>query len=313
MVQDGWGREKITEVALEVISEFAGTPITVRQLYYQLVTRGMPNGQRYYKRVVGAMEKARWNRSVDFDAFVDRDRAPVGRTDWEETDVDEQITKGRQQIRAWMENYSKNRWENQDKYVEVWIEKKALQGVFEGPCYELDVGLFACKGYPSLTALYEAACRFHGPDREGKEIVILYFGDHDPSGDDIPRSLEVNLDRMGMTITLERVALTKEQVIEYSLPPAPTKATDSRSAYWDGLGQVELDALNPRTLEQMANKAIHEHFDADAYEELLEQQETEREEYRASLRDYVNSLYEDDDDDEDEDDDYDDEEDDLDE
>jgi hypothetical protein len=295
---DGWDRTKITAVTMEVIEEFAGTPITVRQLYYQLVTRGLPNGQRYYKRVVGAMEKARWSGVVAFDAFVDRDRAPVGSTQYEETDVDLKIEDGKRTIEFWMTHYRKNTWENQETFVEVWIEKKALQGVFEGPCRQMGVGLFACKGYPSLTALYEAHERFDGAIMENKEIVILYFGDHDPSGDDIPRSLVVNIERMGTSIRLIRCALTKEQVVEYGLPPAPTKQTDSRAAFWDGLGQVELDALNPKILETMAHDEIKGHFDMDAYRALKAQEKEERRQYRRELQTYVNELAEEDDDDE---------------
>ena len=59
-----------------------------------------------------------------------------------------------------MNAYRLNRWSNQENYVEVWIEKKALQGVFETPCRRADVGLAPCKGYPSLTFLNDAKDRF---------------------------------------------------------------------------------------------------------------------------------------------------------
>jgi len=89
-----------------------------------------------------------------------------------------------------MEFYAKNRWENQDYYIEVWIEKKALQGVFERPCRNNAVALFACKGYPSLTSVKEASYRIRSVSQEP---IILYFGDYDPTGEDIPRSISDNL------------------------------------------------------------------------------------------------------------------------
>lgn len=82
------------------------------------------------------------------------------------------------------------------------------------------------------------------------------------------------------------------RVIDWNLPPAPTKTGDSRSANWDGLGQVELDAVTPEKLIELCEDAISEFFDEDLYSELLEQQSEEREEYRTALRNFVNNLRE---------------------
>lgn len=298
MADDGFGRQWIIEKAKEVLESYGGQ-VTVRQLHYRLVAIGMPNTQQHYKRVASAMTVARWDGEVEFEDFLDREREVYGETKAEPTDVDEKIDEAKRQVRAWMNNYSKNKWENQPKYVEVWIEKKALQGVFEKPCLFKRVALFACKGYPSLTALSEARDRFIEAEDRGQEPVIIYFGDHDPSGDDIPRSIQENLSRMGVEVEVERVALTKEQVQEWGLPPAPTKQTDSRAAGWDGLGQVELDAVEPETLKDMVKKAINSHFDTEYYNDLNVQAIEETDKYRDALKDYVENMTFDDDEDDD--------------
>lgn len=59
----------------------------------------------------------------------------------------------------------------------------------------------------------------------------------------------------------------EQQVIEWGLPPAPAKETDSRTANWDGLGQVELDAVKP--------------------EKLIATEAEERELFQAELKRYV--------------------------
>ena len=71
---------------------------------------------------------------------------------------------------------------------------------------------------------------------------------------------------------------------------APAKLTDTRTANWDGIGQVELDAVKPEQLTKMAEDAIESVFDRDLYEELLEQTATERVQYRAELKEFVNNL-----------------------
>lgn len=117
--------------------------------------------------------------------------------------------------------------------------------------------------------------------------IILYFGDYDPSGEDIPRSIEDNLAKLGVFVEVRRIALLHNQVIEWDLPPAPAKSTDSRSANWDGLGQVELDAVEPKRLQELCTDAIESVFHEHLHAELLEKEEEEGEKYRADLKAYV--------------------------
>ena len=122
-------------------------------------------------------------------------------------------------------------------------------------------------------------------------LVYIYFGDYDPSGEDIPRALQENLENLGVeSLIVKRVCLNEDQVIAWGLPPAPTKVTDSRSVHWDGLGQVELDAVRPEKLMELLEKAIAEIFDDELYGELMAEERDEREQYREELKEYVASL-----------------------
>lgn len=289
--QDEFSRKWITDNSIEIISHYEKGELTIRGLHYQLVSIGMTNSMRHYKRVVSAMIEARWNGLVGFDAFSDHDRAMIGCTDYEVTDLDDSIEQGKEQIRAWMNGYSKNRWENQPYYPEVFIEKKALQGVFSRVCSRNDIALGACKGYPSLTFLNEATQRFKQAEDGGKIPVILYFGDYDPSGEDIPRAIKENIVNLGCeSIEVRRIALMHEQVVEWRLPHAPAKEGDSRTANWTGLGQVELDAVKPEKLQRLCQDAINEVFDDSLYDKLNETEAEERVVYQNELKEYVSSL-----------------------
>lgn len=286
--KDEFTRDWIIENSIDVLSQYENGILTIRALHYQLVSRGMTNTLQHYKRVVAAMEVARWDGRVDFEAFSDRDRAMVGTTKAEATDLEEKQAEAKQQVRAWMRSYRKNRWENQPYYPEILIEKKALEGVFARPCAKWDVAVGACKGYPSLTFLYELSERMRDAKAEGKQPIILYFGDYDPSGEDIPRSIGENLDKFGVYgVEIRRIALMEHQVVEWKLPPVPAKETDSRTANWDGLGQVELDAVKPEKLIAMLDDALGEIFDNDLYDELNQAEEEERELFQTELRRYV--------------------------
>lgn len=188
-----------------------------------------------------------------------------------------------------MQSYYLNKWENQPFYPEVLIEKKALEGVFYKTCKDLRIALGACKGYPSLTFLHDASIRIKLAEERGKQPIIIYFGDYDPSGEDIPRALLENLRKFGCeTVEIDRVCLTEQQVIEWDLPPAPTKVTDSRSVHWDGLGQVELDAVKPEKLIELLRMKVSEITDDEAKEELETRESVERETFRSEMKRYVN-------------------------
>ncbi len=290
----GFTRQWITENSIEILKSYSDA-ITLRQLYYRLVALGMVNDVNHYKKVIAAMGDARWKGDVDFEAFIDRDRSMYGETEAEAKLLEDEIDRGKEQIKTWMEAYYLNRWENQPEYIEIWIEKKALQGVFERPCLRHCVGLAPCKGYPSLTFLHEAADRFknamdHNAMDHDQLPFILYFGDYDPSGMDIPRAIEENLTRMGAPIEVRRIALTQDQITRMGLPSVPAKLTDTRTKNWKGVGVVELDAVEPNTLVEMVESIIKEHFDTDLYNELKEKEASEREKYQKALKKFVGEL-----------------------
>lgn len=287
--KDQFTRKWIIKNSLEEIQNYRKGALTIRALHYRMVARGMTNTIQHYKRVVSAMIVARWDNLVDFDTFSDFERETLGKTDYLETSVESETEEAKSTIEFWMDYYRKNRWENQDTYIEVWIEKKALIGIFQPICDRYNVSLSPCKGYPSLTFLNDAANRFREAQRT-HNIKILYFGDYDPSGEDIPRSLKENLSKMGVDVEVDRRLLLKEDVIAMNLPAAPTKLTDSRSANWDGLGQVELDAVEANELQKIIKDAILEHRDQDKYDQLIADEEIETEEYKNILKEFIKTL-----------------------
>lgn len=282
------GKDWIMTESLRVLETYGSDQITLRQLYYRLVSVGLKNCLQSYKRVVAVLGEARKEGLVPYEAFEDRDRAIVGQTESEVKVLSDEIETAKRQIQLWLTNYRLNKWSNQPYYVEVWIEKKALQGVLQELTWTDKIGLFACKGYPSLSALSEASQRFIEARDQGHKPVIVYLGDYDPTGEDIPRSIEASMtDLFGVEVIVNRIALTEAQVREYNLPPAPVKDTDSRSASWTGLGQVELDALEPSLLKSMTKEAVRGYFDKELYKELQAKETEEREAYQTALKEYV--------------------------
>src|SRR5215467_12262940 len=90
-------------------------------------------------------------------------------------------------------SFAVDKWAEQPRRVEVWIEKDTFVGVFEPVCEELDVPLFSCRGYTSQSEVWGAAQRLERYLMAGQEVVILHFGDHDPSRLDMTRDIRERL------------------------------------------------------------------------------------------------------------------------
>src|SRR5512139_1588276 len=143
----------IIEKANEIIAEYArlGFDLTLRQLYYQFVSRALiPNKDTEYKRLGSIINDARLAGLIDWDAITDRTRNLRSLSHWDDPgDI----------IYSAARSYHINRWEDQEYRVEVWIEKDALVGVIEGVCTDLDIPYFSCRGYTSQSEMWAAAQR----------------------------------------------------------------------------------------------------------------------------------------------------------
>lgn len=262
---------KLIDTANTIIADYdaEGFNLTLRQLYYQFVSRAViPNTEKSYKNLGSVINDGRLAGLIDWSAIEDRTRNLKGNSHW-----DSPAEIARTVVRA----FYKDHWANQDHRIEVWVEKEALAGVAEAACRPLDVPYFCCKGYTSQSEMYVAAKRLIRCDNEGKTAVIIHLGDHDPSGIDMSRDIQDRLSMFteGQEIIFKRIALNMDQIEQYAPPPNPAKMTDSRFAsYMSEYGDEswELDALEPKLLVKLITDTVEEYKDIDAWEEVEEEQ-----------------------------------------
>jgi hypothetical protein len=246
--------------------EAQGYELTLRQLYYQFVARGLiPNTMRDYKRLGGAVNDGRLAGMIDWDHIVDRTRNMVRASTWSNpADI----------IRSAAYSYTENWWTDQEEYVEVWVEKEALAGVVQRPAERYQVPWFCCRGYVSQSEMWSAAQRLIRKDKAHRCTII-----HDPSGIDMSRDIRDRLWTFGAQVEVHRIALNMDQVEQYSPPPNPAKLTDSRATDYveiHGYESWELDALDPATLDALISDEIESHLDLAAFEDAKAHQEAQR-------------------------------------
>ena len=271
----GATRLAVIEQANQIIEDYQaqGFDLTLRQLYYQFVARGLiPNRIQEYKRLGDTINSGRLAGLIDWLSIADRTRNVRGLSHW---DTPADI------MRDVSEQFNVNKWGSQPNYVEVWIEKDALVGVIAGVCDEFDIPYFSCRGYTSQSEMWVAAQRMRHHARN-QEVTILHFGDHDPSGIDMTRDIRDRLNLFGVSLLeVRRLALNMPQVEKFNPPPNPAKETDSRFAgYIREFGEEswELDALEPSVLAGLIRSEIEALLDVDAWQEACDTQDKGRSE-----------------------------------
>jgi len=286
-------RQQVMEAANAICEQYAeqGLVLTLRQLYYQFVARGLiPNQQREYNRLGDICGDARMLGIMDWEHLIDRTRNLAS---WKTYKGPEEA------LKELAEKYHRDMWAPQGQRIEVWVEKDAAIGVIEGVCSANSVPYFSCRGYVSMSEMHEAAQRLRWHIEAGNQVTILHVGDHDPSGIDMTRDIEDRLrqfisrdwaglhmglgahtrghirasmvrhmqgkapeDRLitGAPWRIKRIALNHDQVERYDPPPNPAKKTDARYERYvaeTGLDESwELDALEPSILQDLIGDEI---------------------------------------------------------
>lgn len=239
----------------EIIDEYmaAGYTMTVRQIFYCLVTRDLlGNTKENYKSLGNTICKGREAGLIDWTAIEDRTRNLASNSHWDSPgDI----------VDACAGQFQLDKWNRQKWRPEVYIEKDALAGVISKCCGELDVPYFSCRGYTSASAIWRAGQRLKGYIAAGQTPVIFHMGDHDPSGLDMTRDIRERLSLFAEEpILVERIALNMDQIEARNPPPNPAKPKDARyEAYKREFGPScwELDALDPPTLCALIEEAVY--------------------------------------------------------
>lgn len=276
-----------------VLEKYAeqGYDLSLRQLYYQLVAQNVvENTERSYKNIGNLVSDARLAGLIDWDAIEDRGRNTLVNSHWDRpADI----------LQSCVRSFALDKWQDQPCYVEVMVEKQALEGVLHPVCRELDIPFTANKGYSSSSALYACGKRFKVRKEEGKECYIIYLGDHDPSGIDMTRDV---LDRVNLfagceqaddggnlyeNVEVQRVALNMAQIKTLRPPKNPAKLTDSRADGYVakfGPSSWELDAIEPSALAKIVKDAVYSIRVADIWEASVAREEAMKAELAAMAK-----------------------------
>jgi len=311
--------------ANSIIAEYGGQKLTARQVYYQFVSRDLiPNNARSYQNLTAMITDARYAGEIDWNAIEDRGREADVPSEWDS--VDEIIDASLRQYRSprwrdqpkyvelWVEKQALAgvlapiAWRAHvplmvnKGYSSASAMKAAADRMLEAVgCERIDIvcdgcGVFAddhegnvCNACETKTGIEVHAFKgeFWGDEAFDKSVVVLYLGDHDPSGKDMIRDIRDRLTEFGVpNLSVESIALTTAQVKKFNPPPNPAKITDSRAAGYIaefGTKSWELDALPPRELNRIVEQAIARNVDRSMMDAVIAREDDERDRVRAAI------------------------------
>jgi len=246
-------------------------PLTLRQVYYQLVAAlVIENHITEYKRLSTLLSEARLSGELSWETMEDRSRVYLGSGGW--------LSKSnfaRHELNNFLRGYRRDLLQDQPSRLEVWIEKDALSRIVHNVALDYCVPVIAARGFSSTTFKNECRKRILQNDRQDQSTIILYFGDLDPSGwEMLPAMMRTFREKMDLSenqVTGYRRALNLEQVEQYQLPRSidAIKEKDSRTPKYRRLFgdlAVELDALRPDLLEGLVHQAIEQHLDLSLFQ-----------------------------------------------
>ena len=135
------------KVILEELQEYK--PLTLRQIYYQLVGKDyIENNKSQYTMLSGLLKWARIDGYISWDDIEDRVRVLHSGAGWSDN---EQFIKD--ELNNFLAGYRRDLMQTQDKYIEVWIEKDALSSIFKRVTLPYCISTVVCRGFSSVSFL----------------------------------------------------------------------------------------------------------------------------------------------------------------
>ena len=268
-------RDDIAEIKRAIKEVLAADhPQTVRQVFYQLVTKGVieKSEKAYQKTVIRLLTDMRLSGAVPFEWIVDLSRIT------HETQTFDSVADA---VADTARFYRRSALRESEVYIEIWVEKEALAGLIYDAAADYDVPVIVSKGMPSLTQLFGSFKNIYRASDAGKFCYIYQFGDHDPTGALIPEVIRSRMDwfcqKADCTMPdVKRYALTEEQIEQYDLPSRPTKRDGNTHATKFTGDSVELDAMPSHVLRELVVDCIEQHISSDEVAVLRKAEESER-------------------------------------
>lgn len=260
---------KLEQLDRQIIEEMRSFhPQSLRHLFYRMTNPRLPyhvtKSDSGYNQVFHRTKLLRRAERLPYDWFVDGGRSPA--EVYFTPDLGDAVRSCR---------FNANPWEGADRLVQVWCESKSIASMLAPVCEKYQVACYPASGFSSITFAYQAAMRAN--DHPTDRLTYIYFGDYDPAGVLIDRSVQNELEEhLTKLLHFDRVGITEEQIVEYDLPTKPRTENSKRSAHITET--VECEAMPIQIISQLLTDALEKYLPEGGLERAAETNRQAREE-----------------------------------
>ena len=284
----------------EYYQEWNNVP-SVRDIFYAFIDKLWGNTKSAYKGLSAWLRDRRLDGSIHWTLVRDGGGRKKSIGDWTFSEVEDFVEEHLEEFKDSAESYHLPRWTNQPNKVIVIIEKEADFPPLYNICSPLGVDVMYLRGYSGWRGLFELNNEIK-EEFEDHEIHTLAIGDFDPSGEDIIRSFDENMNfKLGCKMEVEKVCVTKEQIEEHDLPHRPEDSAeleklmnDPRFVKWEhGAYRVETAAfrvLAPQSFRSCIEEAIAKYFDEEIFKETEKEEKSKKAEVKKAIDGLVQKL-----------------------
>jgi hypothetical protein len=266
----------LLDETLSVFEEYADyRPLTVRQVFYRLVGRGVI-AKTDLKRVYHVVWRGRRSRLIPFDWV--RDDGIVVESGGGYASATQRIAELRREAAR---RFLIDRQTDQDQFLELWVEAAGMVPQIKRVAREYAIPVYSGGGFVSITGTWQTAQRV--VDRK-VDTVLLQIGDLDPHGVALMTAFSEDVEAFAEEdgfnrVEAERIVLKPEQVEAHDLPGervAPRTPLDRAWIAERGPWRWQAEALPPDVLATEVEAAIRAYFDLDVYQQRLEYEKREK-------------------------------------
>jgi hypothetical protein len=244
-------------------------PTTARSVFYRLLGRGWPKSKGMGERVSDAISNARRAGLIEWSAIADRNLLRHRVNTW--TGVDEFAATMRRTAAGLRVDLQVG----QPVRVLVWCEAAGMVPLLSSVADDYTADVLTTSGYDSTTVRHEIG-RWTG-ELGSQQLHVLHVGDHDHDGRQIFTAMSEDLaawaGHYGGQVTVERLAVTPDQIEAMSLPDDPDKP-----------GSVQAEAIPPGAMRNLLRDRLDELLDADLLDRRRADQDRLREQASRLLR-----------------------------
>lgn len=217
--------------------------------------------------------------------------------------------------------YSVDWWDDEEYYVQMVVESIDMKSLFLPVCKTHHIPISSGKGWQSIYQRAEYTRRFKEAEERGLKCVLLYSGDHDPTGINISNKLMKNITDLRnifwadgtkgydpKNLIIDRFALNYDYIIANNLtwvldlktsrkkPPndlSDPMHPDHNKEYVQtyikkyGVRKCEAEAIikNTENARKLCKKTVEKYLGADAKQRFAQKRENVKEKIKSFLKD----------------------------